>query len=425
MKFVTEIKDPVHGYIPISDCERDIIDTLPVQRLRFIKQLAGAEYTYPGADHSRFCHSVGVMHLAGKFAERLYSLGEIEEDFIQMLRLAGLLHDVGHGPFSHNYEELLYEKRKLTHEDIGQRVVAKSEIADKLSDHGFNPREISTLAVGRNKKLPTYVNQVIAGIFDADKIDYLLRDSYFTGVEYGRQVDAYRIINSTVVVDTHLAVKQAALPSIESFFIARYEMFKAVYYHRSVRSAEILLLMAMRASDEELGLTEVDDIEHFLTLTDISVFSKMYEIGGKSREYVDMLRRRKLLKAAYERVFHFEDRAQVSILTSRLLLSSVEKRIKEEAGLDEDVPVVIDTPTLPSFPYYPGSTTLSDLYIVFEVGEGEYQRIPSSELSILTRSLRTFLDILRVYTFDEYREQVSKAAKKVLGGEILSTEVSY
>ncbi len=113
-----DIRDPLHGYIFISQLEREVIDTRPVQRLHNIRQLAGAYLTYPGADHSRFGHSLGTKHLAGLFAQRLVNQQQYDMQYIQLVRIAGLLHDIGHGPFSHTFEHILHRYPKTTHEDM-------------------------------------------------------------------------------------------------------------------------------------------------------------------------------------------------------------------------------------------------------------------------------------------------------------------
>ncbi|MFZ1876551.1 MAG: HD domain-containing protein, partial [Nitrososphaeraceae archaeon] len=185
MKFIGEITDPVHRYISFSAVERDLIDTSVFQRLRRIRQLAGAHLVYPSAQHSRFEHSLGTMHIAGYAGESLLRKGFIDsEDKLQELRLAALLHDVGHGPFSHLFEEVLESKCNMTHEDMGKKVILESEISDVLSGHGYTPSDICRLSFGESRS--SFLNEIIAGSLSADIMDYLPRDSLFTGAEYGK-----------------------------------------------------------------------------------------------------------------------------------------------------------------------------------------------------------------------------------------------
>ena len=131
-----EITDPIHDFIRLNKTEQQIIDTPVFQRLRRIKQLSGAHLTYPGAQHTRFEHSLGVMHIASMAGTSLQSKGITTKDDIVNLRLAGLLHDIGHGPFSHLFEEVLQRKKKDSHEQIGKQIILKTEIGDIISKMG-------------------------------------------------------------------------------------------------------------------------------------------------------------------------------------------------------------------------------------------------------------------------------------------------
>ena len=133
MKFDGEITDPVHRYIRFSEVEKELIDTAVFQRLRRIRQLAGAHLVYPSAQHSRFEHSLGTMHIAGYAGETLHTKGYLDDkDKVQKLRLAALLHDIGHGPFSHLFEEVLELKCRTSHEDMGKQIISESSIFDIL-----------------------------------------------------------------------------------------------------------------------------------------------------------------------------------------------------------------------------------------------------------------------------------------------------
>ena len=138
LRSVAEIRDPVHGYIKMTAVEKALIDTQNVQRLRRIHQLAGSNQDNPGAVHTRFEHVVGAMHMAGTIAESLSERTDVSDDTIQLVRIAALLHDVGHGPFSHMFEEVLSAKKDITHEDISQRIIAETSVGDILERHGFS-----------------------------------------------------------------------------------------------------------------------------------------------------------------------------------------------------------------------------------------------------------------------------------------------
>ena len=145
-----QIVDPIHNFINVYNHEIQIIDNPIFQRLRRIRQLAGAHLVYPGAQHSRFEHSLGTMHIASQAASILKEKNYLSSDDVENLRFAALLHDIGHGPFSHLFEEVLYKKRKISHEKIGEKLILKSEIGDLISKNGFNKNFISKLAFGNS-----------------------------------------------------------------------------------------------------------------------------------------------------------------------------------------------------------------------------------------------------------------------------------
>ncbi|HYY40133.1 MAG TPA: HD domain-containing protein, partial [Nitrososphaera sp.] len=231
MEFAGELTDPVHTYIRFSQVEKQVIDSPAFQRLRRIRQLAGAHLVYPSAQHSRFEHSLGAMHIAGLAAEVLLRKGYINHaEMVQDLRLAALLHDIGHGPFSHLFEELLEYHCNTTHEELGKKIVMQSEIVDILERYGSSAHQICRLSFGQSKV--NFMNEIISGGLSADIMDYLPRDGLFTGAEYAK-VDYHRLVSSLEVSRNRLAINRSALNSLESMLISRYEMFKAVYFHKT------------------------------------------------------------------------------------------------------------------------------------------------------------------------------------------------
>ncbi|MEM4505730.1 MAG: HD domain-containing protein, partial [Candidatus Bathyarchaeia archaeon] len=215
-----EIKDPVHGYIYITEAEKEIIDSYPFQRLRRIRQLAGSEYVYPGANHTRFEHSLGVMYLAGRVVENRNISRVIGRDEAEMVRIAALLHDVGHGPFSHVFEHVLIKRLNKTHEDMTSWLIRESELRDIISDMGYDVETIAKLAVGKLAGGKIFLNQIISSAVDVDKLDFVVRDTYHTGAEYGF-VDVFRLIQTFDVFDGNLAVDLGAISTLEAFIMAR------------------------------------------------------------------------------------------------------------------------------------------------------------------------------------------------------------
>jgi uncharacterized protein len=411
MKFDGEITDPVHRYIRFSEVEKELIDTAVFQRLRRIRQLAGAHLVYPGAQHSRFEHSLGTMHVAGFAGETLIAKGYLDdEDKVQKLRLAALLHDIGHGPFSHLFEEVLELRRRTSHENVGKQIISKSEISDILKKHGHNPSDICKISFGEYKI--KFFNEIIAGGLSADLMDYLSRDGLFTGVEYGK-IDYHRLVSSLEVVSNgHLAINRSALYSFESMLISRYEMFKAVYFHKTVRSAEVMLLNSMALADEHLNLTDTS-IDNYQNLTDEVILERICSLKNGNKIAVKLAtdyRSRKLLKCVYEKFVHKRDRLYSKM--DRQALQNLGIQIAEIAGVKEKS-VFVDASRAPSMPLTP---TKREINSVLLVDKDRAYETPVSEIPLID-SITGFLDMLRVYTTAENRNVVEQSIKKVVGNE--------
>jgi len=422
--FWGEIKDPVHGYVYVTENEKNLIDTYPMQRLRRLKQLAGSEYVYPGANHTRFEHCLGVMYLAGKVVENPNLSRIVSDEEADMIRLSGLLHDVGHGPFSHVFEQLLIRDLEKTHEDITSWIIAESEISDKIAKIGFNSEEVAKLAVGKlHKPGKAFWDQIISSGVDVDKQDFIVRDTYHTGAEYGF-IDVFRLIHALDVLGEDLAVELGALSALEAFMIARIESFKSIYFHRVGRAGQIMLAMAMEKANEELGLTAFKTPDEYLAMDDYTVWAALKKCE-KSKPIIDDLERRKMLKCAYERTFYEKDALVSNIFGREAYRRQVQSEIAKEAGV-EAVAVIIDVPTVPSVPYHHAVLMESMEIPVFsrsQSGEKTLQRL--SEISKIFEMLKGFINILRVYTDEANRESVESATVKILGKIPTTAKISY
>jgi HD superfamily phosphohydrolase len=405
-----QIVDPIHEFINVYNYEIHIIDSPIFQRLRRIRQLAGAHLVYPGAQHSRFEHSLGTMHIASQAASILKEKNYLGSDEAKDLRLSALLHDIGHGPFSHLFEEVLQKKKKISHEQIGEKLILESEIGDLISKNGFDKKFIGKLAFG-NSKYP-FMNEIISGGLSADMMDYLLRDGYFTGAEHAR-LDFKRIINSLAVHKNKLSLDKSALHSFESMMISRYQMFKAVYFHKTVRSAEVMLLESMLLADDELGLTTCD-LQKYVHLTDEFVISRLISLPKRNSELkrasqlaLDYQERR-LLKCVYERIF-------IKPRLGKINYTELQHDIAKNAKVDE-TEVFIDISKTPSIPLTP-SKKESRSIILTSIG-GVYPKeayeLPISEIPLVS-AISGFMDILRVYTRQQFRKKVEIAAGIILG----------
>ena len=419
-----EIKDPVFGYVYITEAEKEIIDSFPVQRLRRLRQLAGSEYVYPGANHTRFEHSVGVMYLAGLLAENPYLSSYFSEEDYQTIRIAALLHDVGHGPFSHIFEHLLEKFLKKTHEDINVWIVQKSELKDILSKLGYDLNMIAKLSVGwLHEPGKAFMDQIIRSAVDVDKLDFVVRDTFHTGAQYG-YVDIFRLIHMIDVLDENLAVDLGALSALESFIIARIESFKSIYFHRVGRAAQLMLAMAMEKAKDELGLVAFKKPEEYLALNDYTVWAMLKQCE-KSQKIIQALEKRRLLKCAYEQTFYVKDKTVSSIFTVEEFRNQIRDQIASQAKVDPEL-VVIDVPTLPSVPYR-HSALLEPMEIPVFYRAKNGRKVPQrlSDMSGIFDVLRGFINILRVYTDEKNREKVGEAASKLLGGIPSSAKISF
>ncbi|HXG06132.1 MAG TPA: HD domain-containing protein [Nitrososphaera sp.] len=406
MEFAGEITDPVHRYIRFSQVEKDIIDTPAFQRLRRIRQLAGAHLVYPSAQHSRFEHSLGAMHIAGLAGEALLAKGYIDRaDVVQDLRLAALLHDVGHGPFSHLFEEVLEYGCNTSHEEMGRKIIMETEIADILNSYGHSAEVVCRLSFGQSKV--NFMNEIISGALSADIMDYLPRDGLFTGAEYAK-VDYHRLVSSLEVYKNRLAINRSAFNSLESMLISRYEMFKAVYFHKTVRAAEVMLIQSMTAASEALGLNDIP-LSSYLSLTDEATLERLCSLDSKytfsaklARDYRD----RRLLKSVYEKFLHKRDRQKMD----RKTLQAMASRVADAAGIDGNQ-VFVDASRAPSMPLTPSK---DEMYSILVVDKDRAYDLPVSEIP-LVESISGFFDMLRIYTTAENRERVERSVKKVLG----------
>jgi len=409
MKYVGEIADPIHKYIRFTELEKKIIDSKVFQRLRRIKQLAGAHLVYPAAQHSRFEHSLGTMHLAGLAGEHLFSMGVLDNESIQELRIASLLHDIGHGPFSHLFEEALKVTSNKNHENIGSEIICKTEISDILLSFGYSPTNISEISFGQSKI--KFKNEIISGSLSSDLMDYLPRDGFFTGVEYGK-VDYNRIINSFRVTNNdNLALDISSSYSFESMIISRYEMFRAVYFHKTVRSAEVMLLHSLLLSSDILNLNNITLKDH-LNLTDDNIlWNILSSINNEmAKEMISNYLDRKLLKCVYERFIRKRDNLTQ---LNRERIEELRLQIARLSNIDERK-IFLDTSGISLVPLAPNKQEMKSILLV---SEDEFFKQPVSNLP-LVNSITGYLDMIRVYTNHKDRKKITNISRDVLDKEL-------
>ena len=404
-----DIIDPIHDFVRVYDNELKIIDTPIFQRLRRIRQLSGAHLIYPGAQHTRFEHSLGVMHIASMAGQALAEKGVVSFDDIQNLRLAGLLHDIGHGPFSHLFEEIFEEKRKISHEDLGRDIILKTEIGDIISKNGFDKKLITKLAFGDSKL--QFMNEIISGVLSADIMDYLLRDGYFTGAEHAK-IDHHRLTHSLDVYKNKLALDKSSLVNFETMMISRFQMFKAVYFHKTVRAGEVMLLEAMDLAEDELGLSSMN-LDEYLKLSDDVILAKLLNLPEHnsklkaSKKIATDYLNRNLFKSVFE-----------STLTGKAITKKRMQELRGEISKKSKIDIneiFVDSSNTPSIPLSPSKKESKSIILL----ENNGNKTTAKEILIsqiqLVSVMSGFMKILRVYTPAKNRKKVEMAAKSILG----------
>jgi hypothetical protein len=247
-------RDPVHNIITLSEDRADdallvrLIDAPEFQRLRYIRQLGLAMYTYQGAEHSRFTHSLGVMHVMTRVLNQLGEKYPISAEARLVARAASLLHDIGHGPFSHVIEKVL----RQSHERWTTRIIADPATTVHRALSQFDPAlPEKVIAAIEHRYRPAFVGQLVSSQLDVDRLDYLLRDSLMTGAKYGNY-DLEWILHALEIDESgdRIYVSARGRYAVEEYLQARFYMFRQVYFHRTLRSAEAILLNILRRAVE-------------------------------------------------------------------------------------------------------------------------------------------------------------------------------
>ncbi len=271
------INDPVHGFISIeNETILSLIDSQAFQRLRRIRQMGVADYVYPGAEHTRFLHSLGAYHLIKQAFHVLRSKGvEYTEEEYLSAQVAILLHDVGHFPYSHALENSVL--LDVHHESMSVAII-------KQLNEEYDNQFALALDIYQDRYPKRWIHQLISGHIDVDRLDYLVRDSFFSGVAEG-MVGLDRILQMIDVVDEQLVIEEKGIFSIDKFLIARRIMYSQVYTHKTVLGAEKLLLHILRRAREVYQRGELS----FLTL-DFEFFYSQ-SLGADALEQPEVLER--------------------------------------------------------------------------------------------------------------------------------------
>ena len=339
----TIIRDPLWNNVRVDALAIELIDTPAFQRLRYVRQLGWVYLVYPGATHTRFEHAIGAYHLARRalaLLEERGDVGDLPDDECHIVRVAALLHDIGHYPYSHALEEI----GALHHEEVARPLVTGGAVAEVLTRAFGSDAPVRVMRLIRGES-DSGLQGLISGSLDLDKIEYLKRDALMCGVPYG-EIDVDRLLNSLVLVPAPetgrptLGVREKGLSALESLLFAKYQMYRNVYWHHAVRSATA---MYKRLVDEALGagalepaaLARYTDEELLFALAQHDIPSPL----------LARLRERRLYKRAFEcPAAELEEQCGEWIADDRRLVVAVEDALAAELGLRRGE-VLLDYPT--------------------------------------------------------------------------------
>ncbi|RBQ22564.1 Deoxyguanosinetriphosphate triphosphohydrolase-like protein [Candidatus Methanobinarius endosymbioticus] len=329
------LRDSVHGNVSLNEFEVKVMDSPQIQRLRRIKQLGFISLVYPGANHSRLEHSIGTMFLGSKLANHL----ELSDYNKKLVRIAALLHDAGHGPFSHVSEAV----SEVKHEVLTAKVIEETSLNDIISKE-FDPKEIIDIVNGKGPLGP-----IVSGELDVDRMDYLIRDSHYTGVAYG-VIDADRII-ANLKLKQYLILDIKGVQAAEEALVARYQMYPSVYQHHTTRIVNAMFRRCLKRVFNE-GLVDSKDMYKYDDSDMLCMCRNVDETESKDKKFIkDIITRldnRNLLKSVCStRLNEFENPQEVFKIDKKAL-DKCEEDIGEDMDIDKDY-VILNIPEYPRF----------------------------------------------------------------------------
>jgi len=401
------IRDPIHGYIEIDELITALLDTVEMQRLHRIKQLGFSYLVYPGANHTRFEHSLGTYHLMNLILDRFAIAREREQE----LRVASLIHDVGHGPYSHVIEPLIKKFTGKSHEDIEDILFSHDEdkdeggesthIADVIAKYHLDGHKILGFIKGDAKGA---FSKILNGEIDIDKMDYLVRDSFYTGVAYG-VVDNMRLIQGLDFFNDHLVITEKGLLPAEYLLFSRFLMYPSVYSHHTTRIAQLMFARAVESliesspspRDYALALRVMDDYE---------IDTMLRNAGGYPEAMITLINERRLFKRALYIQLNRLEKNRMEELREEARVKELEMEISKRAGVDEK-------------------------YLILDVQRDIGEFLKESEAQVVIHNeIRSLSDVselvkmlnkashdfrrLGVYTPMRYRAAVKRAAEAIL-----------
>jgi hypothetical protein len=416
------IRDPLYGFIEINEIEKVLLSCKFLQRLTRIKQLGHTYVVYPSAVHNRFEHSLGTLYVAGRICEQL----KLSKKDTRLIRIGALLHDIGHGPFSHVFEKLISEiAPKTSHESITKLIIENDTELKK----GLDGLTDEILQVVKYEK-GTVRSEILSGVLDADKLDYLRRDSYHTGVAYGI-FDFERIIRNLCIIEDeerqYIGIHEKGRDAVESYRMARYLMHKQVYEHHARLIAEDMFLKAVRFAFEESvldrdALNPNVDVNYFLKyffqLDDNSIqHTILTRSKGKAQKILLDLLNRNLLKRAYiipisaEAIPDWRERTRFMRMKQEEI-NELENEIASKAGLGfENLIVHLQSTEIKLYERPEETVNIEDETILVKHYDGSVRHISEESPFSASRIPK------RLYVFcpKNMIEKVGKIAEDVIG----------
>jgi HD superfamily phosphohydrolase len=409
------IRDPIHGDIKLEGLFLELIEAPEIQRLYDIKQLGFAHLVFPGAHHTRLEHSLGTYHIALKASEKI-GLEKYEKEIVSC---AAFLHDIGHGPFSHTLEHILRDTLNADHVDLTEKLIlgeheifnqkekeyiVSASVNDILNKHNMDQKEIVNIIRGNTNK-KQYLSQLLTSSVDVDQIDYLIRDSYYTGVAYG-MIDIERFLQTLITNNNRLAVSKKGVGVMENILMARNLMYSSVYFHKTVRIAELMLAKAI----EKIEDTKPFD---FFKMTDAELINELKEKGSFQYDIVTRLKYRKLFKQAYTTSKSTLSNSNLDIIKKLEKIKfkrQKEKEIEEKLNLPSGH-VIID---VPSYELIQAEPRIKQTNIPI-VDEDRIKSLDDFTPVAKAIRLREIPDwILMIITDEKFKDIVSKNAERIL-----------
>ncbi|MFW5995134.1 MAG: HD domain-containing protein [Spirochaetia bacterium] len=352
-EYTRPVRDPLWKHIYLSDGLLSLLDTVEFQQLHHIKQLGPSYLLYPGATHTRFNHSIGVFHIARLMITALVAKPDcppLSLEGVKAFLAASLLHDLGHFPYAHSLKELpLKPHERLAAEQIVSGPFAKRISAALGSDPHMVAAIIDETGEGRSERETAFYRSILSGTLDPDKLDYLNRDAYFCGVPYGIQDVDFAVSHIVPTADYRLALDTDGISAVENILFSKYLMYRAVYWHRTVRVATAMIKKALY-----LGLARgAIETPELYGLDDELFFSRFTAARAREFSLIEDVAARRLYKTVLEMPFQAGD-THLASLTGLPARTSVETQLAEEFSLRTGhavsaSEVIIDVPEAVSF----------------------------------------------------------------------------